>query len=57
MNTNLLHKLEVPFVMLSLFAGAAFLTKMCYLPLAFNTFFVVVFLVVFYWYVCFSRCK
>lgn len=29
MKTNLLHKLEIPFVMLSLFAGAAFLTKMC----------------------------
>jgi uncharacterized membrane protein YjdF len=37
--------------MLSLFAGAAFLTKMCYLSLAFNTIFVVVFLGVFYFYV------
>ncbi len=51
MNTNLLHKLEIPFVMLSLFAGAAFLTKMCYLSLAFNTLFAVVFLTVFYVYV------
>ena len=30
--------------MLSLLAGAAFLTKMCYLSLAFNTIFVIVFL-------------
>ncbi len=30
--------------MLALFAGAAFLTKMCYLSLAFNTLFVIVFL-------------
>jgi uncharacterized membrane protein YjdF len=43
--------LEIPAVMLSLFAGAAFLTKMCYLSLAFNTIFVVVFLAVFYSYV------
>lgn len=48
---NLLHKLEIPFVMLSLFAGAAFLTKMCYLSLAFNTLFAIVFLTVFYLYV------
>lgn len=51
MKTNLLHKLEIPFVMLSLFAGAAFLTKMCYLSLAFNTLFAVGFLTVFYLYV------
>lgn len=37
--------------MLSLFAGAAFLTKMCYLSLAFNTLFAVVFLTIFYLYV------
>ena len=37
--------------MLSLFAGAAFLTKMCYLSLAFNTVFVIVFLALFYFYV------
>jgi len=37
--------------MLSLVAGAAFLTKMCYLSLAFNTAFVIVFLAVFYLYV------
>jgi uncharacterized membrane protein YjdF len=41
---------EIPLVMLSLFAGAAFLTKMCYLSLAFNTVFVVVFLGIFYFY-------
>src|SRR5215510_10929539 len=41
---------EIPLVMLSLFAGAAFLTKMCYLSLAFNTIFVVVFLGIFYFY-------
>jgi hypothetical protein len=38
-------------VMLVLFAGAAFLTKMCYLSLAFNTLFAVAFLGIFYWYV------
>ena len=43
--------LEIPFVMLSLVAGAAFLTKMCYLSLAFNTAFVIVFLAAFYFYV------
>ena len=37
--------------MLALFAGAVFLTKMCYLSLAFNTLFTVVFLAIFYWYV------
>lgn len=37
--------------MLSLFAGAAFLTKMCYLSLAFNTLFTLAFLTIFYWYV------
>ena len=37
--------------MLSLFAGAAFLTKMCYLSLAFNTLFTLAFLAIFYWYV------
>ncbi len=50
MKTTLLHKLEIPFVMLSLFAGAAFLTKMCYLSLAFNTIFTLAFLAVFYAY-------
>src|SRR5688572_33183257 len=35
--TNMLRKLEIPLVLLSLVAGAAFLTKMCYLSLAFNT--------------------
>ena len=36
--------------MIMLFAGAAFLTKMCYLSLAFNTLFTVAFLAIFYWY-------
>lgn len=48
---NLLRKLEIPLVALALIAGAAFLTKMCYLSLAFNTIFVIVFLTLFYWYV------
>lgn len=48
--TRLRIRLEIPLVLLSLFAGAAFLTKMCYLSLAFNTIFVVVFLGVFYFY-------
>ena len=43
--------LEIPVVILSLLAGAAFLTKMCYLSLAFNTIFVIVFLTLFYFYV------
>ena len=42
---------EIPVVTLALFAGAAFLTKMCYLSLAFNTIFVSVFLALVYWYV------
>jgi hypothetical protein len=37
--------------MLSLFAGAAFLTKMCYLSLVFNTLFTIAFLAIFYFYV------
>jgi len=47
---SLSRKLEVPLVMVALFAGAAFLTKMCYLSLAFNTVFVLVFLALFYSY-------
>jgi uncharacterized membrane protein YjdF len=50
-NLKVSRKLEIPLVMLSLFAGAAFLTKMCYLSLAFNTLFVVLFLTAFYLYV------
>ena len=46
-----LRIIEIPLVMLSLVAGAAFLTKMCYLSLAFNTVFVLVFLTLFYLYV------
>jgi uncharacterized membrane protein YjdF len=43
--------LETPLVMLTLFAGAAFLTKMCYLSLAFNSMFVLAFLALFYFYI------
>jgi uncharacterized membrane protein YjdF len=43
--------LEIPLVMLALVAGAAFLTKMCYLSLAFNSIFVIIFLGLFYSYV------
>lgn len=50
-NTWLRTWLEIPLVMLVLFAGAAFLTKMCYLSLAFNTIFVLAFLAAFYFYV------
>src|ERR1043166_6703648 len=50
-HSRLRTRLEIPLVMLCLFAGAAFLTKMCYLSLAFNTIFVVVFLSIFYFYV------
>jgi predicted membrane protein DUF2238 len=49
-STRFRTRVEIPLVMLSLFAGAAFLTKMCYLSLAFNTIFVVVFLSIFYFY-------
>jgi uncharacterized membrane protein YjdF len=42
---------EIPLVILALFAGAAFLTKMCYLGLAFNSIFVIVFLALVYLYV------
>jgi uncharacterized membrane protein YjdF len=45
-----LRKLEIPLVILALVAGAAFLTKMCYLSLAFNTIFVIAFLWIFNWY-------
>lgn len=48
---DLLRKVETPLVSLSLLAGAAFLTKMCYLSLTFNTLFVIVFLALFYLYV------
>ena len=42
---------EIPVVVLSLIAGAAFLTKMCYLSLAFNSIFVIIFLALVYLYV------
>ncbi|HEX5874766.1 MAG TPA: hypothetical protein VFY60_08955 [Pyrinomonadaceae bacterium] len=45
-----LRRFEIPLVMLTLVAGTAFLTKMCYLSLAFNTIFVIVFLSIFYLY-------
>ena len=45
-----LRSLEIPLVLAALIAGAAFLTKMCYLSLAFNSIFVIVFLALFYFY-------
>lgn len=48
---RVLRYLEIPIVLLSLIAGAAFLTKMCYMSLAFNSVFVIVFLALFYLYV------
>lgn len=48
---TLLRKLELPLVLLILAAGAAFLLKMCYLSLAFNCIFGLVFLTGFYLYV------
>jgi uncharacterized membrane protein YjdF len=42
---------EIPLVILALFAGAVFLTKMCYLSLAFNSIFVIVYLALVYFYV------
>jgi uncharacterized membrane protein YjdF len=42
---------EIPLVLVSLLAGVAFLTKMCYMSLAFNTIFVLVFLALFFLYV------
>jgi uncharacterized membrane protein YjdF len=44
-------RVEIPAVMLTLFAAAEFLTKMCYLSLVFNTVIVIVFLAIFYFYV------
>ena len=43
--------LEIPLVILTLVAAVAFLTKMCYLSLALNSVFVIVFLALFYFYV------
>ena len=48
---SLLRKLELPLVLLVLTAGAAFLLKMCYLSLALNCVFGLVFLSAFYFYV------
>jgi uncharacterized membrane protein YjdF len=48
---SLTRRFDVAVVVLSMIVGAAFLTKMCYLSLAFNTTFVVVFLTLFYLYV------
>lgn len=48
---HLLRKLELSVVLVMLLAGAAFLLKMCYLSLAFNTTFGIVFLGVVYFYV------
>ena len=50
LGSRLFSWLEVPLVTASLIAGAAFLTKMCYLSLVFNTAFVLVFLALFYCY-------
>lgn len=48
---SLLRKLELPLVLLLVIAGGAFLLKMCYLSLAFNCLFGLVFLTAFYVYV------
>jgi uncharacterized membrane protein YjdF len=48
---SIIRYLEIPVVMLALLAGVTFLTKMCYLSLAFNTIFVIIFLLLFYVYV------
>jgi hypothetical protein len=48
---HLLRKLDLSVVSLILLGGAAFLLKMCYLSLAFNTTFGIVFLGVVYFYV------
>jgi len=45
------HQKNQMWVLCSFVAGAAFLTKMCYLSLAFNSIFVVAFLTLFYFYV------
>jgi hypothetical protein len=48
---NVLRKLELPLVVLLMLGGAAFLLKMCYLSLAFNSAFGILFLATFYVYV------
>lgn len=48
---SFLRKLELPLVLLLVIAGGAFLLKMCYLSLAFNCLFGLVFLTAFYVYV------
>ncbi|HSE34218.1 MAG TPA: hypothetical protein VLA93_21770 [Pyrinomonadaceae bacterium] len=48
---TLLRRFELPLVLLLLTVGAAFLLKMCYLSLAINCIFGLVFLTVFYIYV------
>lgn len=48
---SLLKKFELPLVLLVLATGAAFLLKMCYLSLALNSIFGVVFLGGFYFYI------
>jgi uncharacterized membrane protein YjdF len=47
---KIVRRAETLLVTLTLLAGAAFLTKMCYLSLLFNTFFVIAFLALFYFY-------
>jgi uncharacterized membrane protein YjdF len=49
--TKLSRYFEIPVVVAGLFAGAVFLTKMCYLSLVFNTVFVIIFLSFVYLYV------
>ena len=48
---NLFRKLELPLVLFLLAVGSAFLLRMCYLSLAFNTIFGVAFLAAVYGYV------
>ncbi|HJP93626.1 MAG TPA: hypothetical protein VJ875_16830 [Pyrinomonadaceae bacterium] len=47
MRENIIKKVELLMVVIALFAGTAFLTKMCYLSLAFNTIFAIAFLALF----------
>ena len=49
--TKLAHHLQWPILTVMFLAGSAFLLKMCYLSLAFNTVFGIVFLLAFYGFV------
>ena len=46
-----MKRLEGTFVVFAFMAGAAFLLKMCYLSLLFNTIFALILLIVFYFYI------